>query len=72
MAQIGYFYLEANGVIGSHEAAVPQILRVVPEEEYVQEATSIDVHIKTDGVVFWNKGKIHETSTDTGMTVIII
>lgn len=28
MAQIGCFYLEKNGVIGSHEASVPQILLV--------------------------------------------
>lgn len=72
MAQIGCFYLEENGVIGSYEASVPQILLVVSGEGFVQSSTTKRVPIETGDAVFWNKGEEHETFTKTGMTAIVI
>lgn len=72
MAQIGCFYLEENGVIGSHEASVPQILLVVSGEGSVQSSTTERVPIETGDAVFWEKGEEHETFSATGMTAIVI
>ena len=66
------FYLEENGVIGSHEASVPQILLVVSGEGSVQSSTTERVPIETGDAVFWEKGEEHETFSATGMTAIVI
>ncbi|MCG1010757.1 cupin domain-containing protein [Salinicoccus sp. ID82-1] len=72
MAQIGCFYLEANGVIGSHEAAVPQVLLVVSGEGFVRSGVQGSVTVEAGDAVFWSKGEEHETSTETGMTAIVV
>lgn len=69
---IGCMYLEANGIIGYHDAVVPQILLVVHGEGWVTGGNNQKVKIKEGEAVFWDKGEGHETRTETGLSAIVI
>ncbi|WLR42105.1 cupin domain-containing protein [Bacillus carboniphilus] len=71
-SRIGCMYLEKNGIIGYHEAVVPQLLLVVNGEGKVRGEKEEFVHVKNGDAVFWEKGEWHETRTDTGLTAIVI
>jgi len=64
--------LEENGIIGYHEAAVPQLLMIIEGEGWVRTATDEKTLVKKGDLVFWKKGEWHETSTKEGLTAIVI
>ncbi|WP_391201643.1 cupin [Psychrobacillus sp. L4] len=70
--QIGCMYLETNGVVGYHEAVVPQLLLVIAGEGRVRGEVGSTVKVKAGDAVFWGKGEGHETTTETGLTAIVI
>ena len=70
--QIGCMHLEPNGVVGFHQAVVPQLLVVVNGEGWVRGDSDLRVNISCGDAVYWDKGEGHETSTDTGLTAIVI
>ncbi|MEC0348064.1 cupin [Peribacillus frigoritolerans] len=70
--QIGCMHLEANGIVGFHQAVIPQLLIVVDGEGWVRGDDELKVNIKANDVVFWEKGEGHETATTTGLTAIVI
>lgn len=72
LTHIGCMHLDANGIIGFHQAVVPQLLLVVNGEGWVRDDKNLRVKIKTGDAVFWIKGEGHETSTETGLTAIVI
>lgn len=65
-------YLSTGGVIGYHQATLPQLFLVVRGEGWVRAETSDKTSIKAGQAAFWEKGEWHESGTETGMTVIII
>ena len=65
-------YLERNGVIGYHQATVPQLLFVVNGEGFVCNEKQEYVKVQAGDAVFWTKDEWHETKTDTGLTAIVI
>ncbi|MED1865294.1 cupin [Fictibacillus nanhaiensis] len=71
-AQIGCVHLEAGGVIGYHQAVVPQLLLVVSGEAEVCGEDKIMHKINAGEAAFWIKDEFHETSTKCGLTAIII
>lgn len=71
-AHIGCMYLEENGVIGYHQAAVPQLLLVMQGEGWVKGGTADYIKIQSGEAVLWEKGEWHETKTETGLTAIVI
>ncbi|MBS4189690.1 cupin [Bacillus sp. FJAT-49705] len=71
-SQIGCMHLDANGIIGFHQAVVPQLLLVVNGEGWVRSDDGLKVKIKKGEAVFWEKGEGHETTTDKGLTAIVI
>ena len=71
-AQISCMYLESNGVIGYHQATVPQLLFVVNGEGFVRNEKEDYVKVQAGDAVFWTKDEWHETKTDTGLTSIVI
>ncbi|QED47941.1 cupin domain-containing protein [Cytobacillus dafuensis] len=71
-SQIGCMHLDANGIIGFHQAVVPQLLLVVNGEGWVRSDDGLKVKIKKGEAVFWEKGEGHETTTDTGLMAIVI
>ena len=71
-AQISCMYLEPNGVIGYHQATVPQLLLVVSGEGYVRNEIEHYVKVEAGMSVYWSKDEWHETKTDTGLMAIVI
>ena len=71
-SQIGCMHLDANGIVGFHQAVVPQLLLVVSGDGWVRDDQNSRVKIKTGDAVFWIKGEGHETSTENGLTAIVI
>lgn len=64
--------LEPGEKIGFHKAVVPQILLVLDGEGFVRSDTQANHLIKKGQAVSWEKDEGHETSTETGLTAIII
>nr|WP_144924914.1 cupin domain-containing protein [Paenibacillus bovis] len=71
-ARIGCLFLEENGIVGYHQAVVPQLLLVVNGEGEVCGTNKEYVKVKEGDAVYWEKGEWHETKTDTGLTAIVI
>jgi hypothetical protein len=71
-AHIGCMYLEKDGIIGYHQAVVPQLLLVVGGEGFVRGEDDAFYPIKAGEAAFWVKDEFHETSTKTGLTAIVI
>ena len=69
---IGCMHLENNGVIGYHQAIVPQLLLIVNGEGYVRNEIEDYYKIQAGDAVFWKKDEWHETKTDSGLTAIVI
>ncbi len=69
---IGFMYLEENGIIGYHQATMPQLLLVVSGEGLVRGESEEYFKIEPGTAVFWKKGEWHETKTETGLSAIVI
>lgn len=68
--KISCMYLGNDGVIGYHQAAVPQLLLIMQGRGYVRGGNKEYVDVKSGDAVFFNKGEWHETKSITGMTAI--
>ncbi|WP_340018674.1 cupin [Paenibacillus sp. FSL H3-0457] len=60
-AHIGCMHLAEGGVIGYHQAVVPQLLLIVSGEGWVRGEA-----------VLWDKHEWHETKTEAGLMAIVI
>ncbi|MEQ6353627.1 cupin [Lysinibacillus sp. M3] len=69
---VGCMYLEENGIIGFHQAVVPQLLLVLNGEGYVRGEKEEYAKVQLGDAVFWEKDEWHETKTDTGLNAIVI
>ncbi|TXR63300.1 cupin [Bacillus sp. AR18-7] len=69
---IGAMHLKENGIIGYHEAVVSQLLLIVDGEGYVCGANKEKVKVEAGQSVFWEKGELHETSTERGLMAIVM
>ncbi|MBT2659991.1 cupin domain-containing protein [Bacillus sp. ISL-45] len=69
---IGFMYLEENGMIGYHQATMPQLLLVVSGEGLVRGESDEYFKVETGTAIFWNKGEWHETKTEAGLNAIVI
>jgi quercetin dioxygenase-like cupin family protein len=72
VAHIGCMYLEENGVIGYHQAVIPQLLLILNGEGFVRGESDEFIKVHSGEAVFWEKDEWHETKTDTGLTAIVI
>ena len=69
---IGCMHLEENGVIGYHQAVVPQLLLVIAGEGYVRNDKDEYFKVQSGDAVFWEKDEWHETKSEKGLTAIVI
>ena len=69
---IGCMHLQPKGIIGYHEAVVPQLLLIVQGEGLVCGADRQKRKVQPGQAVFWDKGEFHETTTETGLMAIVI
>ncbi|MEH7379490.1 cupin domain-containing protein [Bacillus sp. JJ1533] len=71
-AQIGCMHLGKNGIVGYHQAVVPQLLLVINGEGYVKNEKEEYIKVGPGDAVFWEKNEWHETKTDSGLMAIVI
>jgi hypothetical protein len=71
-AHIGCMHIEEDGIIGYHQAVVPQLLLIVSGNGFVRGESEEFISIKAGEAVFWAKDEFHETRTDSGLTAIVI
>ncbi|MFE1245280.1 cupin [Fictibacillus sp. NPDC058756] len=71
-ANIGCMHLDKDGIIGYHQAVVPQLFLVVNGEGFVLGEDDAIYPIKAGQAAFWVKDEFHETTTKTGLTAIVI
>lgn len=65
-------YLGTNGVIGYHQAVMPQLFLVVQGEGWARGEAPVKTPIQAGQAAFWEKEEWHESGTDTGMVAILI
>lgn len=71
-ANIGCMHLDANGIVGYHQAVEPQLLVIITGEGYVRNDKQEYFKVKSGDAVFWEKDEWHETISDKGLTAIVI
>lgn len=71
-AVVSCSYLDTTGVIGYHQATIPQLFLVVQGEGWVKAEAPRKTSIQAGQAAYWEKGEWHESGTETGMTVMII
>ena len=71
-AQVTLMTLEEEGIIGYHQAVVPQLLVVLDGEGFVRGNSSNYTLIKKGNAVLWDKDEWHETKTNTGILALVI
>lgn len=69
---VGCMFLDENGVIGYHQASIPQLLLILSGKGYVCDGQKEYVEVEAGDAVFWDKGEWHETKSDVGMTALVI
>jgi quercetin dioxygenase-like cupin family protein len=71
-AQFGFMHLEENGIIGFHQAVVPQLLLIFTGEGWFRGKEAVTFFVKAGDAVFWKRGEWHENTTEKGLTVFVI
>lgn len=64
--------LAPGGVIARHRAIVDQILVVLTGEAHVSGEDAVKHVLRSGSAALWLAGESHETSTEAGMTALII
>jgi quercetin dioxygenase-like cupin family protein len=70
--QAAIFRLAPGGRIARHPATVPQILAVLEGSGAASGADGITTSITAGEAVFWTEGEEHETTSEGGMTALVI
>lgn len=69
---IGLMHIEPNGVVGYHQAPVPQLYIVVAGEGWIEGNDKKRILLKAGEGVFWEEGEGHASGSDRGMTALVI
>ncbi|TLQ40395.1 cupin [Ruoffia tabacinasalis] len=72
LTNIGCIHLDENGIVGYHQAVVPQLLLILKGEGYVRNEKAKYIKVEPGDAVFWNKDEWHETKTKVGLTAIVV
>ena len=70
--QLGCMHLEAGGLVGFHQATVPQLFLVVRGEGWVRGEAPERHPIAAGQAAFWTVGEWHESGSATGMDVMVL
>ncbi len=71
--RISVLELEPGGVVGMHDAAVPQLLLVLDGRASVRSGDNPPIEIAQGQGVLWELGEPHETASgETGLTAIVV
>lgn len=69
---INCMHIKPKGLVGYHQATIPQLFLVVHGEGWVRGTTSERVKIRRGQAAYWEAGEWHESGTDTGMMAILV
>ncbi|MFJ8526751.1 cupin domain-containing protein [Bacillus sp. NPDC094106] len=69
---IGFIHIDPDGIVGYHEAPVPQLFIVVQGEGWVAGEDEKRINLKSGEGVLWNKGEGHSSGSKMGMTALVI
>jgi quercetin dioxygenase-like cupin family protein len=64
--------LEADGVLGYHQATGDQLFLVIEGVGWVRAESTDRIPVTAGQAAFWHSGEWHETTTETGLTAIVI
>ena len=70
--QLSYLQLESGGVLGAHAATCRQLLLLLSGEGMVSGGDGVTHLIRQGQAVCWEEGEMHETSTNTGLTALVL
>lgn len=70
--QAAVFTLAAGGRIARHAAGVPQLFVVVEGSGRVSGGDAEERAIGAGAAAYWEAGEEHETSTDAGLTAVVL
>jgi quercetin dioxygenase-like cupin family protein len=71
-AQIGCFHIEPGGVVGFHQATVPQLFLCVSGSGWVRGVEERHTPIAPGQAAFWEAGEWHESGSEAGMLAIVV
>ncbi|OXS73057.1 cupin [Lysinibacillus sp. KCTC 33748] len=71
-ANIGFIYIEPGGVVGMHEAPVPQLFIVIQGEGWVCGEDQEKIILKAGEGVLWQTEEAHESGSQSGLTALVI
>lgn len=69
---VQFIYIKPNGVVGMHEAPVPQLFIVIQGKGWVCGEDGKRVDIATGDGVLWQQGQAHESGSISGLTALVI
>lgn len=69
---IACMHLDKDGLLGGHEAVVPQMFIVIEGEGIVKGEDREPHRIQQGELAMWEAGEWHETSTAEGLTAIVV
>jgi quercetin dioxygenase-like cupin family protein len=69
---IGFIFIEKGGIVGYHNAPVPQLFLVIEGEGWVEGEDKQRIMVKSGEGVFWNKGEGHISGSETGLTALVL
>jgi quercetin dioxygenase-like cupin family protein len=72
LIQAAIFRVAPGGRLSRHPATFPQVLAVLEGSGEVSGADGVVEPIAAGAAVFWHKGEEHETTSDSGLTALII
>ena len=72
VTNIGFMHLDEKGIVGYHQAVVPQLLLILNGEGYVRGEKDEYFKVQPGDAVFWEKNEWHETKSENGLTAIVI
>ncbi len=70
--RVDVMYLGPHGLVGHHQAGLPQLFAVIHGEGWVQGTELDRVPIAAGQAAFWTSGEWHGAGTDGGMTAVVI
>lgn len=71
-AHISYMNIQPGGVIGYHQATMPQLFLVVEGDGWVRGGEGARVAVRRGEAAFWEAGEWHESGSDEGLSAIVI
>lgn len=72
VTKIAHMHLEVNGVVGYHQAVVPQLLLILNGEGYARGEEDEYFKVAAGDAVYWEKDEWHETKSEKGLSAIVI